>query len=120
MRALLSVVCLLSMTACGEDNPIGPRLPLNEQFRLAPGEVAQFEGATPRLQFVGVTSVARSEIANRRPHRSNRGDGKASRRPTVGAADFSSAVGISHVLGLEPKGNALAALASIHATQRQA
>ena len=59
MRAFLSVLCLLAMTACDEGNPTGPRLPLNEQFRLAPGEVVQFEGATPRLQFVGVTGDSR-------------------------------------------------------------
>jgi hypothetical protein len=34
-------------------------LPLNEQFRLAPGELARIQGTSLRLQFVEVTGDSR-------------------------------------------------------------
>jgi len=59
MRGLLVVFCLLAATACDEKGPIGPTVPLNERFTLAPAEVAAIQGASIQLQFVGVTGDSR-------------------------------------------------------------
>ena len=59
MRVFALVFCLLAATACDEKSPVGPTVPLNEQFTLAPGEAARVEGADLRLQFVEVTGDSR-------------------------------------------------------------
>jgi len=58
MRPFLLVVCLLAVTACDE-NPIGPTVPLNERFTLAPNEVATVRDADVRVQFVNVSGDSR-------------------------------------------------------------
>jgi hypothetical protein len=59
MRACLPAFCLLVATACAARNPLGPTVPLNEQFTLARGESAQIDGAGFRLEFVQVTGDSR-------------------------------------------------------------
>ena len=59
LRAGLAFVCLLASTACDEKSPVGPSVPLNQQFTLAPGEIASIEGASVRLQFVRVAEDSR-------------------------------------------------------------
>jgi hypothetical protein len=59
MRGLLLLFCLLAATACDDDSPTGPTVPLNERFTLAPGDVAVVEGADLRVQFVRVSGDSR-------------------------------------------------------------
>jgi hypothetical protein len=59
MRSVLAAICLLAATACDENSPIGPTVPLNERFTLAPGEVADVEQAAIRVQFLKVTGDSR-------------------------------------------------------------
>jgi hypothetical protein len=59
VRTFLTVICLLVATGCDEASPAGPTPRLNQQFTLAPGEVAEIESTTLRVQFVGVTGDSR-------------------------------------------------------------
>ena len=59
MRLRLALLCLLAATACDEKSPIGPGVPLNEQFTLARGDAAAVEGAAIGVQFVQVTNDSR-------------------------------------------------------------
>ena len=59
MRAAVVLICLLCVTGCDENSPVGPTVPLNERFTLSPGEVAAIEDADLRLQFVRVTGDSR-------------------------------------------------------------
>jgi hypothetical protein len=59
VRLFLAFLCLLAATACDEKSPVGPTAPLDQQFTLAPGEVATIQAAAIRLQFVGVTADSR-------------------------------------------------------------
>ena len=59
MRLYLAFLCLLAATACDEKSPIGPAIPLNEQFTLGRGEAAAVEGAGIGVQFVQVTNDSR-------------------------------------------------------------
>lgn len=59
MRVFAVVFCLLAATACDEKSPVGPIVPLNERFTLAPGEAGRVDGAGLRLQFVEVTGDSR-------------------------------------------------------------
>ena len=59
MRAALLVLCLLGATACDENSPTGPTVPLDERFTLAPGDVGVVEGADVRLRFVRVSGDSR-------------------------------------------------------------
>jgi hypothetical protein len=59
MRVAVALVCLFAVSACDEHTVTGPAVPLNEQFQLAPGEVAAFEETSARLQFVEVTGDSR-------------------------------------------------------------
>lgn len=59
VRIFLLAFCLLAATACDESPPIGPTVPLNEQFTLAPGELAHVQPAATTVQFVGVTGDSR-------------------------------------------------------------
>lgn len=59
MRAALVVWCLLSATACDESSLAGPTVALNQQFTLAPGEVAVVRDVDVRVQFVEVTGDSR-------------------------------------------------------------
>ena len=59
MRPLLVVLCLLAVTACDEQNPVGPTVGVNERFTLAPGEVATVRDLDLNVQFVNVTGDSR-------------------------------------------------------------
>ena len=59
MRPLLVVLCLLAVTACDEQNPVGPTVEVNERFTLAPGEVATVRDVDVNVQFVYVTGDSR-------------------------------------------------------------
>ena len=59
MRLFLAIVCLLLVTACAQKSPVGPTVPLESEFTLSPGEVAQIQGTSLRLQFVRVTGDSR-------------------------------------------------------------
>jgi hypothetical protein len=59
MRACLLAFCLLVATGCDEKSPLGPTVPLNDQFTLARGASAQIDGAGFRLEFVQVTGDSR-------------------------------------------------------------
>ena len=59
MRIVLTAFCLLAVTACAANGPIGPTVPLDEQFTLARGEVAAIDGTGVRVQFRGVTGDSR-------------------------------------------------------------
>ncbi len=58
MRLAVTLLCLLTMTACDESSPTGPTISLDERFTLAPGERASLEGRVA-LEFVGVTGDSR-------------------------------------------------------------
>jgi hypothetical protein len=59
MRPFLVVLCLLAVTACDEQNPVGPTAGVNERFTLAPGEVATVRDVDVNVQFVNVTGDSR-------------------------------------------------------------
>ena len=59
MRAVVLLVCLLSVTTCDENSPVGPTVQLNERFTLAPGQTAFVDEASLRVQFVQVTGDSR-------------------------------------------------------------
>ena|ERR671918_1797868 len=59
-KSLIPVVCcLLFATACDEKSPVGPAVPLNQQFTLAPGDTASIETTSVRVQFVRVSGDSR-------------------------------------------------------------
>ncbi len=53
------VLCLLGVTACDENSPVGPTVPLSARFALAPGESATVEGLSLRVQFLRVSGDSR-------------------------------------------------------------
>lgn len=59
-KLLISALCcLLLATACDENSPTGPSVPLNQQFTLAPGEIATVQDTSMRIQFVAVRGDSR-------------------------------------------------------------
>ena len=56
---ILALVCLLFATACDEKSPLGPTVPLNGRFTLAPGEWAYIEDTSFRLEFLRVSGDSR-------------------------------------------------------------
>jgi hypothetical protein len=59
MRRFILLFCLLAATACDEKTPVGPSVPLNQQFTLAPGEAAVLGDTGLSVQFVGVAGDSR-------------------------------------------------------------
>ena len=59
MRPLILAFCLLFATACDEKGPVGPTVPLNQRFTLAPGQTATVDDTSLRLEFVGVSNDSR-------------------------------------------------------------
>jgi len=59
VRTFLGVLCLLAVTACDEQNPVGPTVGVNERFTLAPSEVATVRDVDVNVQFVDVTGDSR-------------------------------------------------------------
>jgi hypothetical protein len=58
MRALVALVCLLSMTACDE-SLTGPSVALNENFELQPGSSVFVSGTSFAVRFNRVTGDSR-------------------------------------------------------------
>jgi len=58
MRALVALVCLLSLTACDE-SLTGPSVELNENFELPPGGSAVVAGTSFAVRFNRVTGDSR-------------------------------------------------------------
>ena len=56
---ILAFSCLLFATACDEKTPTGPSVPLNQQFTLAPGELAIIQDTSVRVQFIRVSGDSR-------------------------------------------------------------
>jgi len=56
---ILAVACLLVATACDEKSPVGPTIPLDQAFTLAPGEAASIAGTPVTVQFVRVSGDSR-------------------------------------------------------------
>jgi hypothetical protein len=56
---ILAFGCLLFTTACDEKAPTGPTVPLNQQFTLAPGEMATVQDTSLRVEFLGVMNDSR-------------------------------------------------------------
>jgi hypothetical protein len=59
MRLFAVVLCLFVVTACDEENPVGPTVAVNERFTLAPSEVATVRDVNLSVQFVNVTGDSR-------------------------------------------------------------
>ena len=59
MRPLILILCLLAVTACDEQTPVGPTVTSNERFTLAPGEVATVQDVDLYVRFVAVTGDSR-------------------------------------------------------------
>jgi hypothetical protein len=64
---ILALSCLLFASACDEKSPVGPTVPLNQQFTLSPGEAAVVEGTVEgtvgstalRVEFIRVSGDSR-------------------------------------------------------------
>ena len=61
ISAVLLVLGFLG-TACHGTNPVGPTVPLNQQFVIAPGQIAAIEGTAIRVQLVEVVNDSRCPI----------------------------------------------------------
>jgi hypothetical protein len=59
MRFILLIFCLFAVTACDENTPTGPSVPLNQQFTLAPGEAVRIEATPYAVRFVRVSNDSR-------------------------------------------------------------
>jgi hypothetical protein len=59
MRAVLTLLCLISVTACDESLGTGPTVPINENFELAVGSSATVSGASFAVRFNRVTGDSR-------------------------------------------------------------
>lgn len=59
MRLVVAFLCLLVVTACDENNPIGPSVAVNERFTLAPSELVTVRDVDLSVQFVTVTGDSR-------------------------------------------------------------
>lgn len=59
MRLFPVVLCLLVVTACDEQSPVGPTVGVNERFTLAPSEAATVRDTGLVVQFVNVSGDSR-------------------------------------------------------------
>jgi hypothetical protein len=59
VRTGFIVFCLLLATACDEKSPVGPTIPLDARFTLAPGERATIGDAGFSIEFRGVSGDSR-------------------------------------------------------------
>ena len=62
MRFLSIVVSVFLAAACDEASPVGPSVPLGQQFTLAVGEGARVEGARLNVEFTAVTGDSRCPV----------------------------------------------------------
>ena len=60
--AVWLALCGVLVAACERANPIGPAQPLNQQFVLAPGQLAAIDGTAARVQFVEVANESRCPL----------------------------------------------------------
>jgi hypothetical protein len=51
--------CLFFAIGCDEESPVGPTVPLNQEFTLAPGQGASLEGTSITVEFVRVSGDSR-------------------------------------------------------------
>ena len=51
--------CVLVGTACHADSPVGPDVPPDRQFTLAPGQSASIQGTSLRIEFLRVSGDSR-------------------------------------------------------------
>ena len=56
---ILALSCLLGATGCDEKSPVGPTVPLNEQFTLALGQMASLQDTSVTVQFLRVSGDSR-------------------------------------------------------------
>ena len=54
-----ALACLLLATACSPGSLLGPAVPLDRQFTLAPGQTALVQGTALRVAFVRVSGDSR-------------------------------------------------------------
>lgn len=59
MRDFALVVCLLAVTACDQDAPTAPPVPVDRQFTLAPGQSQTIAEVPVAVKFTGVTGDSR-------------------------------------------------------------
>jgi hypothetical protein len=62
MAPVITVFLGLCLATACDENPIGPTVPVDRQFVLAPGEGATIEGTVVRMRFEEVTSDSRCPI----------------------------------------------------------
>jgi hypothetical protein len=53
------LLCLMMATACNENSPTGPTVPLDREFTLAPGETAAIDDTDVRVRFLRVSGDSR-------------------------------------------------------------
>lgn len=53
------MLCVLLLPACDEKTVTGPSVPLNQQFTLAPGEIAAIQGTSAGVHFLRVSEDSR-------------------------------------------------------------
>ena len=62
MRAnplIAALACLLFATACDNGSPVGPTVPLDRQFTLAPGQAVSVADTSLRVAFLRVSGDSR-------------------------------------------------------------
>ena len=59
MPVFFLLICLLALTACDEKSPVGPTVPLDQQFTRARSEAATVAGTSVSVQFVEVSGDSR-------------------------------------------------------------
>ena len=57
-----SALCGILLTACERASPIGPAVPLDQRFVLAPGQAARIDGTSGRVQFVELANESRCPL----------------------------------------------------------
>lgn len=56
---VLPIALTLLIAACDDKSPVGPSIPLNREFTLAPGDSASIADTSLQVQFVGVSGDSR-------------------------------------------------------------
>ena len=62
IRLVAVLACVLCGTACDEKGPVGPTVPLNQQFTLSPGQAAAVAGTSLHVQFLRVSGDSRCPV----------------------------------------------------------
>jgi hypothetical protein len=53
------LLCLVLAMACNEDSPMGPTVPLDQEFTLERGDAATIDGTDVRVRFLRVSGDSR-------------------------------------------------------------